>query len=308
MTAGTDPIAILLAEHEAAYRVFDALTTALDACDRDVEAALPAALAETERTLRFLSTELETHIAREEAPLFMPLKAALPADDRLIEEMLAEHDQARMKRDGLRAILDDLLAGHDGVRGERDGLAAALAAAIRSPEEFGPAKRAARAVLRTLQIHFQNEEEIVFPLAQQLLSAAQLADAATAMLKIEPTEAQPVQQADHPEPRVIDIAAELARLRATPALERDGRTATTLLKDGPLRILLVALREGGQLHEHPAPGRTGIQVLEGDVTLHTGGASHRLAAGQEILLAPGQRHTVDAHANSALLLHFAPPA
>ncbi len=308
MMAPPDPIAVLLEEHREAYVLFDALTAALDALDRDGPQGLTAALVELERTLAFLHTGLETHIRKEEQPLFVPLRAALPADDRLIEEMLAEHDQARMKRDDLRDLLDDLLSGHDDVRAERGELALALAGAERSPEGLAAVKRSARTVLRTLHVHFQNEEEIVFPLANELLSAEQMAEAGRAMVQIDLEEEATMHPATDQAPLILNIPAELTKLRATAALERDGRTATTLLKDGPLRILLVALRKGGRLLEHPTPGRVGIQVFEGDVTLRAGDAEHRLTSGDEILLTHGQRHTVDAHADSALLLHFVLPS
>ena len=43
-------------------------------------------------------------------------------------------------------------------------------------------------------------------------------------------------------------------------LERAGRSGRTLVKDGPLRVTLVALASGGSLAAHTAAGPITIQV------------------------------------------------
>ncbi len=186
-TSSPDPIAILLAEHETASRRFAALEQALAVLSAGDPAATAEALATVWHTLAFLEHDLEVHIRKEEEPLFPLLKAALPADDRLIDEMVAEHDQARLKRADLRAILEELCGGHDDLRRERDHLRAALVVTTDRPTTaaISALRRAARAVLQTLRVHFQNEEELVFPLAPQLLTAEQLAEAGRQMIAID---------------------------------------------------------------------------------------------------------------------------
>lgn len=117
-----DPVAILLAEHRIAVQRFAAFDAAFaGVVDTDATTVLRA-VEEARATLAFLDLDLEVHIRKEEEPLFPILKAALPADDRLIDEMVAEHDQARLKRDELRAALDQILDArdHDELRGQRE--------------------------------------------------------------------------------------------------------------------------------------------------------------------------------------------
>lgn len=187
-----DPIAILLAEHEAASRRFAALEEAVAALTADDPATVAWALDTVHQTLAFLDRDLEVHIRKEEEPLFPLLKAALPADDRLIDEMVAEHDQARLKRERLRAALEELTTGHDDVREGRERLRGALATATAgtlTTSGIAAVRQAARAVLQTLRVHFQNEEELVFPLAPQLLTVEQLAAAGRQMVAIDDEEA-----------------------------------------------------------------------------------------------------------------------
>src|SRR5581483_11664514 len=103
----------LLAEHAAARRQLAALQDAVAAAPPD-ESAATRALQHIEAALAYLDAGLELHIAKEEGPLFPLLKAALPAGDRLIDEMVAEHDLIRIKREEARRLLDQILDGaHD---------------------------------------------------------------------------------------------------------------------------------------------------------------------------------------------------
>lgn len=306
-----DPIAILLAEHRMGIAQFDALDAAIAAAANGPAGAAAAGFLEAVRTtLAYLDDALELHIRKEEEPLFPRLKAALPADDRLIDEMVAEHDQARLKREDLRAVLDDLLGGHDDVRQDRAALHTALneAAASADPAAWERLRRAGRDVLRTLRVHFQNEEEIVFPLAPELLPAAELAAAGWEMVAMDAGTDDEPGAADAPSVGVAVHLTEAAQLlRSSPELARDGRTARTLLKDGPLRVVLVALAAGGKLQEHPAPGPTTVHALTGRATLRAGGAAHALLPGVLVALAAGEPHAVDAAEETTLLLTISLP-
>ena len=132
-----------------------------------------------------METALETHIAKEEVPLFPRLKAALPAGDRLIDEMVAEHDLIRIKRDDVQAVLLEVLSGHDDIRAEREALRSALAAL--TTEVFAHLTAAVESVATKLRVHFANEEELVFPLAPDLLSGGELIAVLEEMTAIEET-------------------------------------------------------------------------------------------------------------------------
>ncbi|HEY8489968.1 MAG TPA: hemerythrin domain-containing protein [Dehalococcoidia bacterium] len=184
MSEQRDPpraVAVLLEEHAVGRRYLEPLERLRRQGDGgpDAETLLTLVL----EALAYLDASLEEHIAKEEEALFPPLKARLPADDRLIDEMVAEHDYVRMHRDDLRAVIEDLLAGHDDLDAGREELRAALRAAAetRTPEAVAALRHAAWRVAETALIHFENEEELVFPLAPQLLTPDELAEAARAM-------------------------------------------------------------------------------------------------------------------------------
>jgi len=303
LTPTSDPIAILLAEHEAAYRLFDRQDEVLTAFTPDSMETVSRVLEHTRALLTFLERDLELHIRKEEEPLFPRVKAALPADDRLIDEMVAEHDQIRLKGDDFRVALQEVLSpdDHAAVREQRAELAAALArveAGAIDTAHLTALRRAWRTLAETMRVHFQNEEEIVFPLATELLSADMLAEAGREMIAMDlETHEQ------HPAPvRLTDPRAVLPDLLASPEVQRTGRTAHTLLKEGPLRVVLVALRSGGDIQEHTAGGPVTIQALTGAVTVTAAGASHDLAAGDILALPAGLPHAVRAREASGLLL------
>jgi quercetin dioxygenase-like cupin family protein/hemerythrin-like domain-containing protein len=329
MTASPpDPIAILLAEHEAASRRFAALEEALAALSADDPAATAEALETVWQTLAFLDRDLEVHIRKEEEPLFPLLKAALPADDRLIDEMVAEHDQARLKRERLRAALEELSAGHDDVREGRERLRGALAAATGTLTTSGIAalRQAARAVLQTLRVHFQNEEELVFPLAPQLLTAEQLAEAGQQMIAIDQEEREAMTSpadTEHGRTRppgitsgspqrppqrltgpvlTFDLMREVDQLRAEPAWQDGDRNAKTLVKGPDFRVVLTALKAGAGTALHRVETPVSVQVLSGRVRVHLPDGPVELGAGGLLVLDRGVPHRVEALAESAFLL------
>jgi len=161
-------IALLLREHEDGRARLEALLAAVDA-HNDLAVAAPIVL----NAIEYLQSSLELHIAREEGLLFPLLKAAMPPGDRLIDEMIAEHDLIRVKREELREIIDDLLSGHDDVRADLEALRdLARAASDGVPSDL---QHAAHDLAQKMRVHFENEEELVFPLAPRLLAAETLA-------------------------------------------------------------------------------------------------------------------------------------
>ncbi|MFE5673198.1 cupin [Agromyces sp. NPDC056523] len=64
---------------------------------------------------------------------------------------------------------------------------------------------------------------------------------------------------------MADLVA-LARRHMDVALaDEHGRSAELILRDGPMRQTIIALRDGVELGEHNAPAAASIQVLEGRV-------------------------------------------
>jgi quercetin dioxygenase-like cupin family protein len=97
---------------------------------------------------------------------------------------------------------------------------------------------------------------------------------------------------------------EIRHLRASLATSQ-ARSARTLVKEGPqgpLSMTLVGLKPGGSMREHDARGPVTLHVLEGDVTLETGGKSFALSAGAVAALGPGIRHAVSSADGGIFLL------
>jgi quercetin dioxygenase-like cupin family protein len=83
-----------------------------------------------------------------------------------------------------------------------------------------------------------------------------------------------------------------------------GRTAKTVLSGTEMRAVVIALKEGSELNEHDSPAAATLFVIKGKVTLRSGEHAWPVYAGQLIPIPP-QRHSVEAHADSAFLLTVA---
>ena len=90
-------------------------------------------------------------------------------------------------------------------------------------------------------------------------------------------------------------------------LARQGRSARTLVKEGPLRLTEIAIAAGRGIPVHQAEGPVTIHLLEGDATFEMGEREYALAAGDILVLASGVRHSVRSKDGCVLLLtvvHF----
>lgn len=74
-------------------------------------------------------------------------------------------------------------------------------------------------------------------------------------------------------------------------LARSGRTARTLVKEGPLRLTMMALGAGGDLPEHSTDGPVTIHVLQGTAIFSALDTEYPLGTGDILALAPGVRHS-----------------
>jgi quercetin dioxygenase-like cupin family protein len=80
--------------------------------------------------------------------------------------------------------------------------------------------------------------------------------------------------------------------------KRSGRTAKTLVKDGPLRITLVGLRKGAEMKEHTVEGPASFQCLRGNLRFQLGEEEVELAANSLLVLDGGVPHNVAALSGS----------
>lgn len=85
-------------------------------------------------------------------------------------------------------------------------------------------------------------------------------------------------------------------------LERHGRNARTLLKEGPLRVTLIMLAPGGGIPTHRAGGAMTLQVLEGDIQFRAQGKDHRLVGGDMLVADGAVDHEVASEGGGTMLL------
>jgi quercetin dioxygenase-like cupin family protein len=83
-----------------------------------------------------------------------------------------------------------------------------------------------------------------------------------------------------------------------------GRTAKTILSGTVMRAVVIALRNGAEMSEHDSPPAATLYLIRGQVTVRAGERSWPLSPGQLVAIPP-QRHAVEAHADSAVLLTVA---
>ncbi|MEO7363245.1 MAG: cupin domain-containing protein [Gemmatimonadaceae bacterium] len=85
-------------------------------------------------------------------------------------------------------------------------------------------------------------------------------------------------------------------------LARSGRTARTLVKEGPLRLTMMALAPGGELPEHSTDDPVSIHVLHGTAIFRALGNEYAMSAGDILTLAPGVRHAASSARGCSFLL------
>jgi quercetin dioxygenase-like cupin family protein len=81
-----------------------------------------------------------------------------------------------------------------------------------------------------------------------------------------------------------------------------GRTARTLVKEGPLRLTLMALAAEGEMPEHQTDGPISIHVIEGDVTFTGAGKNFLLGPGDVLVFAGGVSHSARSSGGCVFLL------
>ena len=104
----------------------------------------------------------------------------------------------------------------------------------------------------------------------------------------------------------FDIANEVERLLSEQPWQAE-HTANTIAKYPDLRVVIVALKVGGRLHEHRTAGRLSIQTLSGEIYVHVEGQRFEMPAGTLLTLEHDVPHDVEAKTNSVFLLTIAWP-
>lgn len=83
---------------------------------------------------------------------------------------------------------------------------------------------------------------------------------------------------------------------------KTGRTAKTLVKDGQLRLTLVAMREGAEMREHTVDGPSSFQCLHGNIRFQIRDEAIELSENSVLVLNTGVSHNVSALRDSTFLI------
>jgi quercetin dioxygenase-like cupin family protein len=105
----------------------------------------------------------------------------------------------------------------------------------------------------------------------------------------------------------FDITSEEGVLRGLAAASDTGRAAKTLVKEGPLRVTLVALSRGVALERHEVRGPVTIHGLRGRLKFTTNEADVEIQAGELIALDADVAHSALALEDCAFLVTVAMP-
>jgi len=85
-------------------------------------------------------------------------------------------------------------------------------------------------------------------------------------------------------------------------LARHGRTARTLVKEGPLRLTMMGIAAGGVLPTHSTNAHVTIHLLEGEVTFTARGREYTLHVGDVLIFAPDVEHEARSATGGVFLL------
>ncbi|MHB1311317.1 MAG: cupin domain-containing protein [Gemmatimonadaceae bacterium] len=85
-------------------------------------------------------------------------------------------------------------------------------------------------------------------------------------------------------------------------LAKHGRTARTLVKEGPLRLTIMGIGAGGVLPAHSTDAHVTIHQLEGEVTFTAQGREYPLKTGDVLVFAPGIEHEARSTTGGAFLI------
>lgn len=113
---------------------------------------------------------------------------------------------------------------------------------------------------------------------------------------------------EHPEPRfagdqhVLDLPAEIARLRQESPAGEEGHRQKTLYKHAGTTLALFLFERLTHLPPHRTNGIVVVQVLHGSLQLTAGDQVHTLRAGGMLVLAPQIEHQLVAYEESGMLL------
>ena len=170
-----DPIEQLLEEHRAIMARVEDLRRAIVMLNHRGEAALPEVRAALEAVSEMMSTELLAHARREDEALFPALEAVFGPAGGPTSVMRDEHRAIHGQADRFRKTLHELNeVEHPAIvaAGARLRTLTAERASASDLRVIGAT------IVELLDLHFGKEEDILFPMAREVLSPEAMRDVA----------------------------------------------------------------------------------------------------------------------------------
>ena len=100
----------------------------------------------------------------------------------------------------------------------------------------------------------------------------------------------------------VDLAIELEAVRASDSYRAADHAAKTIAKQPGVRVVLIALKPGGHIHEHHADWAITVQGVHGHVEFKVADRAVVLTPGCLLTVAAGMPHHVTGIDESAVLL------
>lgn len=100
----------------------------------------------------------------------------------------------------------------------------------------------------------------------------------------------------------VDLVTELAGLRASDSYQASDHAAKTIAKQPGIRVVLIALKPGGHMHEHHADWAITVQGVHGHAEFQVSDRAVALTPGRLLTVAAGMPHSVTGIDESAVLL------
>lgn len=85
-------------------------------------------------------------------------------------------------------------------------------------------------------------------------------------------------------------------------VEQHGRSARTLVKEGLLRLTIIAMGAGGDMPEHRTNGPVSVYMLQGEAVFSAVGKDYRLRVGDVLVFAAGVDHAAKSENGCTFLL------
>jgi hemerythrin-like domain-containing protein len=170
-----DAIEHLLEEHRAIMAWVGDLRRAADDLRRSGDAALPGALPVLNDVGRMMATTLEHHARKEDEALFPEIEKVFGAEGGPTPVMRAEHRDIHAGAELFRRTLRELNeVEHPAIEAGGARLRALSSGGAGAAELC----RVAEEIVALIETHFAREEDILFPMAREILSREALVEAA----------------------------------------------------------------------------------------------------------------------------------